>query len=112
MKFLLVTITLFTSLAFAEDNKKEQNLDEARARISANIDQRISTLQTLKGCVQSAANKDALKTCRKTNKEAMKKLHMENKEERNEMKADKKSEREERKKNKRDKKGKKNNSDD
>lgn len=95
MKVLLISILLMSTTAFAD--QKEENVATIKAKISANIDQKISQLQSHKNCVQSANDHEALKTCRKANKEAMKKLHMENKGEREEWKAGKEERREKRK---------------
>ena len=90
MKFLLLT-TLLMSSAFANHHEeKGKTLEEIKTRLSGNVDQRISLLQAHKSCIQGAATKEALKTCRETNKEAMKKLHSENKGERKEWKDKKK----------------------
>lgn len=77
MKVLLIA-TLLTSFTYA-DNHKEENFNEMKAKVSADIDQRISQMQSHKSCVQSAQNKDAMKACRQLQKEAMKKLHQQNK---------------------------------
>lgn len=84
MKVLLVAMSLLISSAYAELN--EENFDQMKAQISTNIDQKISTLQTHKSCVQSAKTKEDLKKCRETHKEAMKKLRNENKGERKSLK--------------------------
>jgi len=102
MKFLLIA-TLIMSVAYA-DEKKEQNLEEVKQKISANIDQKISALQAHKGCVQGASSKEALRGCRNSHKASMKKIHEENKGEKEEWKAEKKAEREKRKSEKQSKK--------
>ena len=94
MKFLLVTALLMSS-AFADHHEeKGKTLEEIKTRISGNIDQRISTLQSHKSCVQGATSKEALQACREANKEAMKKLHVENKSEKNAWKEDRKAKKE------------------
>lgn len=80
MKILLLALTFAASSAFAD--QQEQNIEQLKQHISANIDQKISLLQTLKSCVQSSKAKEDLKKCRETHKAAMKKLHQENKQER------------------------------
>lgn len=70
---------LTTSFVQAEDGEL---LASAKQRILANADQRIGAIQNLKSCVQGAASKDQLKSCRDNHKTAMKQLREENKGER------------------------------
>ena len=102
MKLLLIA-TLLTSFAYA-DNHKEENFSEMKAKASANIDQKISQMQSHKSCVQNAKDHAAMKACRQSQKDAMKKLHKENKGERKEWKAGMKEKREKWKAEKKDKK--------
>lgn len=95
MKVLLIATLLMSMSSFAD--QKEENIATVKAKISANVDQRISQLQAHKSCVQGASDHEQLKACRKSNKEAMKKLHAENKGEREEWKAGKEERREKRK---------------
>lgn len=91
MKFLLIT-TLLMSSAFADHHEeKGKTLEEIKARISTNVNQRIEGLQTHLACIQGAATKEALKACQETHRASMKKLHQESKAERKEWK-DKKGE--------------------
>jgi flagellar biosynthesis regulator FlaF len=90
MKILLIA-TLLISFAYAEEDKKSDNIAQMKERASANIDQRIALLQAHKSCVQAASDREAMKACRKSNKEAMKKLHQENKGEREQFKEDRKA---------------------
>lgn len=92
MKFLLIT-TLLMSSAFAHEHEgKGKNLEEIKARISTNINQKIAGLQTHLACIQGAATKEALKACQETHRASMKKLHEENKGERKEWKDKKREE--------------------
>jgi ABC-type transport system involved in cytochrome bd biosynthesis fused ATPase/permease subunit len=94
MKFLLIA-TLLMSSAFADNHEeKGKNLEEIKARISTNINQRIAGLQTHLACVQGAATKEALKACQETHRASMKKLKEENKGERQEWKDKKRAEKE------------------
>ena len=90
MKTLLIA-TLLMSFAYAEEAKKNEDISQAKERVSANIDQRIALLQTHKACVQAAGDREAMKACKKSNKEAMKKLHQENKGEREQFKEERKA---------------------
>lgn len=99
MKVLLIATLLMTS-AFAEDKDKGAKLEDIKARITANINQRISQQQKHLSCVEGATTKEALKACQKSHKEAMKSLKTENQGERKSMKQKWKAKREERKANK------------
>lgn len=92
MKVLLIA-TLLISVAFANDDKGAK-LEEIKSRIAANIDQRIALQNKHKNCVQSAATKDALKSCQQAHREAMQALKQENKGERSAMKAEWKAKKE------------------
>jgi len=94
MKFLLIA-TLLVSMAHADE--KEENITQVKASISANIDQKISQLQTHKSCVQAANDREQLKNCKKSNREAMKKLHEENKSEKESWKSGRNERKEKRK---------------
>ncbi len=100
MKLLLITALLMSS-AFADHTPehKEKAIGEVKERIAANIDQKIGALNAHKSCVQGAADREALKACRKSHKDAMKKLHEENKGEKAAWKESRKSKKESRKKN-------------
>ena len=87
MKVLLIATLLMSMSAFAEE--KNENFAAVKARISANIDQRIAAIQAHKSCVDGANDKEALQACRKSHKESMKKLHQENQGEKAEWKAGK-----------------------
>lgn len=71
MKFLIITLALMTSFAFASEKQKEPSIQEIKSKITATLDQKISNLNTFKSCVQSSSNKEALKDCRKSFKESM-----------------------------------------
>ncbi len=98
MKLLLIA-TLLMASAFAEEDKGAK-LEEIKARIVSNINQKIAQQQTHLACVQGASSKEALKSCQEAHKASMRKLHEENKGERESMKAEWKAKREERKANK------------
>ena len=87
MKVLLIATFLVSMSAYAD--QKEENFATVKARISANIDQRMSAIQAHKSCVEGASDREALKACRESHKASMKKLHEENKGEREEWKAGK-----------------------
>jgi gas vesicle protein len=99
MKVLLTVLLVCSSLAFADHHEgKGENFEKVKAMVSSNIDERISNLQTFKSCVSSAADREALKACRKAHKESMKKMKESNKAEREAFKDEMKSKREERRK--------------
>ena len=95
MKFLVVATLLMSLWAYAD--QKEENIATVKAAISANIDQKISALQSHKSCVQGASDREQLKSCKESHKDAMKKLHEENKAEREAWKAGKEERKEKRK---------------
>lgn len=98
MKVLLIA-TLLMSSAFAQDDKGAK-LEEIKARIAANINERIAQQQKHLACVQGAATKEALKGCQEAHREVMKSMKQANKGEREAMKAEWKAKKEERKANK------------
>lgn len=93
MKNIIYSLSLiiaFTGLAFAEqdkEQKKQQVLQEAKSRAMANIDKRISILQSGKSCLSSANSREDLKSCRKTMKESMKSHREQSKAEREQFKS-------------------------
>lgn len=80
MKFLLIA-TLLMSTAFANHHdEKGKTVEEIKTKVSAHIDQKISSLQAHKACVQGASTKEALKACRDSHKDEMKKHRHDRKE--------------------------------
>ena len=63
MKTLLVLVlTVGAYSAFADHH--EEKFEEVKAKMSANIEKRISHMQEAKACVDAAKDKDAIKVCR------------------------------------------------
>ena len=94
MKMLLVGL-LFVSGVFAHDH--EENFDQFKSMVSANIDQKISALQTLKSCVSSASKKEDVKACRDSHRTTLQNLKSENQGERQGIKEKRKAMKAERK---------------
>lgn len=67
MKLVLLSIFLtpflFSAMANAE-GPSGGNFEENKAKILANLDERMGKLQEHKACVSAAADKDAMKACR------------------------------------------------
>ena len=59
--FALLTVTVGSGFAA---NAPAENFAQRKSETLQRIDQRINRLQSQKGCVQAAANADALKNCR------------------------------------------------
>ena len=49
----------------------EENLDAHKTKMAQNLDQRIASLQKMKGCIQAASNHEAMKACRETHRAEM-----------------------------------------
>ncbi len=83
MKTWLVVIglCLFSSLVIAD--QKAEKLDEVKAKITSNLDERISQLQKMKSCVSSAKDRAALKACREDMKSFRQERRAERKAKRN-----------------------------
>lgn len=90
MKTLLVSVLMFSSLAFAD--QKEEKFQEVKSNLTSHLDQRIAHLQEVKSCVSAAKDRDALKACRKKMKEVRKEMKSNWKEKREERKTKRKSE--------------------
>lgn len=89
MKWLLVSVLMFSFSAFADHH--EEKLEEVKSKLISHLDQRITHLQATKSCVSSANDKDALKACKKKMKEGGKEMREAWKKKREERKAQKKS---------------------
>ncbi len=75
MKVLLLTLVLTAPAWATEENAdKAAMFQQAKTNMLTNIDQRISNLNNAKTCINSAADGEALKTCRKQMHDAMKAL--------------------------------------
>ncbi len=65
MKFLLVLSLSLSSLSvFAHDHDKGPSLEDAKAKILAHLEKRISHINETKTCVSAATSKEALKVCK------------------------------------------------
>ena len=78
MKFAFVMMLSLCSLtALADDEKMDKmSFEEGKAKMTEHLNARSAKLDTAKACVAAAADKEALKACRKSMKEegeAMKK---------------------------------------
>jgi hypothetical protein len=87
MKFLFVSLLIVSPL-FADENP--QNIEEAKQRILANIEERINAIQSHKSCIQAATSKEQIKSCHDSHHAQMKKLKEENQAEREVMRAQRK----------------------
>lgn len=72
MRILILSLLFLPVLGFAD--QKQENLNEAKAKIASNIDKRISNLNTFKSCVQSASSREQLKSCREKHRASSKAL--------------------------------------
>lgn len=72
MRILILSLLFLPVLCFAD--QKQENLNEAKAKIASNIDKRISNLNTFKSCVKSASSREQLKSCRETHRASSKAL--------------------------------------
>jgi hypothetical protein len=87
MKFLFISLLIVSPL-LADENP--QNLEEAKQRILANIEERITSMQSHKSCVQAATSKEQIKSCHDSHHAQMEKIKAENQAEREAMKAQRK----------------------
>jgi ABC-type transport system involved in cytochrome bd biosynthesis fused ATPase/permease subunit len=92
MRALLLVLFIVPVLSFAD--QKQENLNEAKAKVTSNIDKRIANLNTFKSCVQSASTHDQMKACREKHRSSSKALKSQMKSEwkarKNQRKAEKK----------------------
>lgn len=71
----LFTVLVLASLSLSSfAQKKEENFDQMKAKMTENLDKRIAGLQSAKSCVSSATTKEQLKGCRKNLKSSMKEM--------------------------------------
>jgi hypothetical protein len=92
MKFLTLAILALSLNAFADHH--EENFDKVKASMLERLDQKIANLQSAKGCISGAANKEAVKKCREDMKAQHKDIHEKGKAKRQEMKEEFKKQRE------------------
>lgn len=65
----VIFAVLLSATAFAQQpqggqsQSKPQNFQERKQHVLERIDQRIARLQTMKGCVEQAQDKSAMRTC-------------------------------------------------
>lgn len=71
-KFLGLSVLALSLSSFAQDD-----LTSMKQKANQHIDQKMSTLQTAKGCVNSATTTDKFKACKYDMKEDMKMQKME-----------------------------------
>lgn len=90
MKWILsvVLVLSFSTVAFAKKGSGKR-FQERKAKMIEHIGKRINVLNTAKSCISSAADRDAMKACRKSQKASMQAL----KEERKAWKAQRKANR-------------------
>ena len=71
MKTILLAILIFSICNVQAEDKKGsgEKFQEAKSKMLGNIEKRISNLQSIKSCVSSASDRDALKACRAKLKE-------------------------------------------
>lgn len=89
MKFAFVMMLSLCSLnALADEEKKMEKMsfEEVKAKMTEHLNARSAKLDTAKACVAAAADKEALKACRKTMKEEGKAMREEWKQKRMEKK--------------------------
>lgn len=83
MKVLLLALALTAPAWATEENAdKAAMFQQAKSNMLSNIDQRINNLNSAKTCINSAADGEALKACRKQMHESMKALKDDMKEQR------------------------------
>jgi hypothetical protein len=87
MKFLFISLLIVSPL-LAEENP--QNLEDAKQRILANIEERINSIQSHKSCIQAASTKEQIKSCHDSHHAQMEKIKAGNQAEREAMKAQRK----------------------
>lgn len=76
MKLLTIVISILAvvTVAQADDSKQKPNVQERKAKILSNIDQRIELLNEMKACVTKANAQGDIKGCRMAHKEKAKAL--------------------------------------
>lgn len=79
MKFLILSLLLTSVSVLAQDPAQ---FAEHKKKVSSEIEQRITILQTEKSCVDSAADGNAMKSCREASKAAHEKMQAAHKQER------------------------------
>jgi hypothetical protein len=97
---IIMATLLLSSASVVAEGRKGEMLAKAKAMASENIDAKISLLNNLKSCINSANDRAALKECRKEAKSKRQSLKESNKARRQQMKEERQKRRAERKKNK------------
>lgn len=77
MKTWLVVIGLCLISSIVSADEKTEKLEQVKAKITSNLDERISHLQKMKSCVSSANDRNALKSCRTEMKKHRQERHAE-----------------------------------
>lgn len=67
MKLIVLAFIMLTSVAYAENH---ETFEQAKANAISGIDKHIEILNTHKGCISAAQDKEALKKCREAMKAA------------------------------------------
>ena len=69
-----VFLFLLVVFAFPLVGRAEENFEAQKTMMAQNLDQRIASLQKMKGCFQSASSHDAIKACRETHRTEMRSI--------------------------------------
>lgn len=75
MKWILSLLLVLSFSAHAEkmdDEQRAAKFAERKAKAIGELEKRIDALNTLKSCISSASDRDALRDCRKAHKETAK----------------------------------------
>lgn len=70
--FIILVTALVVVPTFAEGKKEKMSVEERKAKVVANIDKRISSLNEFKTCASAAADVAAIKACRAAHKSRVK----------------------------------------
>ncbi len=87
-----VALSFHASSSFAEGPNADADFGKHKTEASARIDQRIAELNNLKSCINSAANKDAIKSCHEKHKDSAQNMRAEHLQDRMERLEKKKAE--------------------